>query len=186
MILRSYDETIEAIKAVDRSKLTAVSLSIAQTSRARGVVYIFGNGGSAAESAHMASELSGGMYRGSPIVLAVDLSAMSATMTAISNDFAYSSYPSLVLHAASKLDTLILLSTSGTSKNVRMAADVAKSNCIETFMITGDHVDAPERPFPGTRIIVPSRDTQVVQEVTLLLIHDICYEVDRLLSEGMK
>ncbi len=153
-----------------------------------GVVYLFGNGGSSAQSAHFAGELTGRFQDyDRPAIMAIDLSNQSASLTAICNDFEYAHFPSRVLQRLQSRDLLILLSTSGASKNVLKAIAVAEKSLVDWYMICGTAGYNSSYAGRQDRILsVSSSRTSIIQEITLMLIHDLCAAVDKHFQESLK
>lgn len=142
-------------------------------------IFICGNGGSAADSQHMAAELSGRFEmerRGLPcIALTVDSSAL----TALSNDYGFDRVFSRQLEAlAGEGDVLIGISTSGNSPNVAEAAAKAGEMGLKIIALTGQSGGALEKAA-HVCIRIPSARTCRVQESHILIIHILCGILER-------
>ncbi len=142
---------------------------------------VAGNGGSAAEADHFVAEIVGRYKmerRGYP---AITLPASSATMSALGNDYGYEQVFSRQVEALGITgDILFLLTTSGKSKNLITAAEMARSKGITVFGLLGNgggellsHTDIS--------YVVESGSTARIQEVHLLFIHSLCEKIDELL-----
>ncbi len=147
----------------------------------KGKVLFCGNGGSAADSLHLATELSGRFYLDRPPLFAEALQANSAYLTAVANDYSFAHIFARAVHAKGREgDVLWALSTSGNSPNIIQSIEAAKEVGMHTVGMTGkgggkmlgmcDHL-----------IVVPSADTPRIQEVHLLLGHIICEMVEKIL-----
>jgi len=146
-----------------------------------GRLLVCGNGGSAADAQHFAGELVAtfqvGMKRRALPVLA--LSNDSATMTALANDFGYEHVFSRQVEAfGSAGDHLLAISTSGSSTNVLHAVKVAREREMGVISISG--VNGKElQSLSDLPIIVPSTDTQVIQNTYQFLLHLLCYGIEQ-------
>ncbi len=153
-----------------------------------GTVYAFGNGGSASEADHFVGELTGAYEdRERPAMKGVALSSQPASQTAIANDFGYAEYPARLLHSMTTHDTVILLSTSGTSANVLRVLEVAKEISDERapyiVLICGQKGESPPTKFCD-RIVVPSMVTSTIQEATLFVLHQLASHIERMSCGG--
>lgn len=113
------------------------------------------------------------------------LSSQSASLTAIANDYGYEKYPARCLEALSPNDTLILLSTSGTSKNIVAVLEWVKGRekAPTILLICGKKfLESPYNMLPESvcgRIVVPSSLTSTIQEATLFILHRIAACIER-------
>ena len=140
---------------------------------------IAGNGGSAADAQHFAAELVGryGFDRASLPSLA--LTTDTSNLTAIGNDYGYDAVFSRQLEGmGNEGDLFIGISTSGNSKNVLNAFEVAKKKNITTVALVGKDGGAMANIADYT-IIIPSNDTPRIQESHLLIEHLICDIIEK-------
>ena len=148
-----------------------------------GKIIICGNGGSASDALHFAGEIVGRFQKERNPWPAVVLNADVATLTAIANDYGYEEVfaRQAKAHLTDK-DIFIGISTSGNSKNIIKAVDVAKTVGAKSVAFLGKDGGALGRivDYP---IIVQSNNTARVQECHIMLIHIICEIVENLLSE---
>ncbi|MGL5910740.1 MAG: SIS domain-containing protein, partial [Phycicoccus sp.] len=145
-----------------------------------------GNGGSAAEAQHLTGELVGRFLRDRRALSGVALTADSASLTAILNDYGPDEVFARQVEAHGRPgDVLVLLSTSGTSSNVLHAAKRGADVGLTVWALTGP---APN-PLAGLAheaITVDAPSTAAVQEVHLVAIHALCAALDAsLASRGM-
>ena len=121
---------------------------------------------------------------------AIDLSAMTGTITAIANDYGYEHVFSKQIKALGNSgDILIAISTSGSSLNVIKAIEQALENGMSVIFLTGETIRTGwERGEYGIvhQINIPSRDTPIIQEAHIRVIHALCYFVDKILTETQK
>jgi len=139
---------------------------------------IFGNGGSAADSQHMAAELVNRFKAHGKPLPAISLTTDSSVLTSISNDHDFSQIFSKQIQALGKKgDVALGITTSGRSRNVIEAFISAKQMGICTICLTGG--DGGEvRSLADYCIIVESHSTQRIQETHLMLEHIICEAID--------
>jgi D-sedoheptulose 7-phosphate isomerase len=160
--------------------LASIAHIIVESLRARGKVMFCGNGGSAADSQHLAAELVGRQnYDRGPaagLALTVDTSAL----TAIGNDYGYDSVFSRQVEALGHPgDVLIGISTSGRSKNVVRALDAAKAKGVTTVSFTGR--ESRDMRIADYQLCVPASETAKIQELHITCGHIIFALVERIL-----
>ena len=98
-----------------------------------------GNGGSAADSQHLSAELLGRYRKNRPALASIALTTDTSTITAIANDFGYDEIFSRQIEGFGKKgDILYAISTSGNSKNVKNAINIAKKSDIKVIGVTGE------------------------------------------------
>ncbi len=137
-----------------------------------------GNGGSAAEAQHLAAELVGKMRNDRRPLSAIALTAETAGLTALGNDYGYSEIFARQVRAHGRSgDVLLLLSTSGRSPNLLTAADAARGVGMTTWSFTG-RAPNPLAARCYDALAVPVDDSQTVQELHLVAIHLLCGYVD--------
>jgi len=137
-------------------------------------VLFCGNGGSAADAQHLAAELSGRFYIDRDALPAEALHCNTSYLTAIGNDYGYDViYSRLVKGIGVKGDVLVGLSTSGNSKNILNAFEVAKEKGMITIAFTGES-GGKLKKLADHLINVPSDDTPRIQESHIMLGHIIC------------
>ncbi len=141
-------------------------------------VLFCGNGGSAADAQHLAAEFSGRFYKDRKALPAEALHCNTSYLTAVANDYSYDViYARLVDGIGAKGDVLIGLSTSGNSKNILKAFEVAKEKGIITIGFTGAS-GGKMKEASDYLFNVPSNDTPRIQESHIMLGHIICQLVE--------
>jgi len=142
-------------------------------------VLLFGNGGSASDAQHIATEFVGRFIPNRRALPAISLAADISAMTALSNDFGYEFVFSRQIEALGVSgDVAIGISTSGNSANVLHALDVARTAGLHTIGFTG----AGGGKMAGRAEIlfcVPSMVTPRIQETHVTLAHILCEIIDR-------
>ncbi|MBA4239382.1 MAG: phosphoheptose isomerase [Sphingobacteriaceae bacterium] len=143
-----------------------------------GKVLWAGNGGSAADSQHLAAELSGRFYYDRPPLFSEALHVNTSYTTAVANDYSYDViYSRLTKAMGRKGDMLIGLSTSGNSVNVIKALEVANEIGMITIAFTGE-TGGKMKDCAKYLVNIPSKDTPRIQECHMILGHTICELVE--------
>ena len=144
-------------------------------------ILLCGNGGSAADAQHIATEF---VIRMNPAISrpgipAIALTTDSSMLTAGANDFGYADvFARAVSTLGEKGDVLIGISTSGKSASVNNAMRTARERGISTVGLLGRD-GGPMKDLSDVAIIVPSDDTQRIQEGHITIGHIICALVER-------
>lgn len=142
-------------------------------------VLLCGNGGSAADAQHIAAELSGRFYLDRPPLPAEALHVNSSYITAVANDYSYDDiYARYINGMGKKDDILIGMSTSGNSKNIIKAIEIANKKGMITIGMTGES-GGSLKGLAKYLINVPSSDTPRVQECHLLIGHILSELVEK-------
>jgi D-sedoheptulose 7-phosphate isomerase len=177
--------TLDALPDLE-GPLRVVAEAVAGSFRAGGKLLAAGNGGSAAEAQHLTAELVGRLHpsrerQGLP---AIPLAGDASALTAVSNDYGYEQVFARQVEAFGKPgDVLVVLSTSGTSRNLVTAVEAARGIGVVSVGFLGQ----TERTLHGlcTHVLaVPSDDIPTVQECHLVLVHTLAEEVEHLLDLG--
>lgn len=183
IIHQRIEESIQTkTKLLESEALThAIQLAIDAITacfKAGGKVLFCGNGGSAADAQHLAAEFSGRFYRDRDALPAEALHTNTSYLTAVANDYSYDViYARLIQGIGQPGDVLVGLSTSGTSKNIVRAFDVAKEKGMFTIGLTGaGGGDMASRS--DILLNMPSTDTPRIQECHMLVGHIICERVE--------
>lgn len=144
---------------------------------------ICGNGGSAADSQHIATEFVSKFYLERKAIDAEALTVNTSTLTAIGNDYSFDNIFARQVEAKGKSgDVLIAISTSGNSKNVISAIEKAKEIGIKTIGMSGNNKESLICKKADCCLNIPSSCTPRVQEMHILIAHIICELVEKELS----
>ena len=140
-----------------------------------------GNGGSAGDAQHFASNMLNRYERDRPSLPAIALSTDTSTLTSIANDYNFEEIFAKQVRALGQPgDILLAISTSGNSRNVIAAMEAALSRDMTIVALTGK--DGGEMAGflseHDVEIRVPSNRTSRIQEVHLLVIHNLCECID--------
>ncbi len=155
------------------------AIQICSTAISQGQKLMFcGNGGSAADSQHLAAEFTGRYKRDRIPLPALALSTDTSALTCISNDYSFDDVFSRQVYALGKPgDCLIAISTSGNSKNVIEAVKSATVKGISTIGLLGNDGGNLKR-LCSLSIVVPSTVTARIQEAHILIGHTICEGIE--------
>ena len=149
-----------------------------------GTLYVCGNGGSAAESQHIAGELVGRFLMNRPALPCVALTTDSSILTAVANDYDFSRTFQRQVEALVKPgDVLWALSTSGNSPNVLKAAVRARQRGAKVLGMTG-RSGGKLAELCDLCLCVPADSSPAIQEGHLTLIHILCRLVEEALFAG--
>jgi D-inositol-3-phosphate glycosyltransferase len=182
MVESNFDDLAELVTG-SRRVLTAPTIAVADRISAcfgrGGKLLICGNGGSAADAQHLAAELVGRFRSVERRPLpAVALTTDSSIVTAWSNDSGYDDVFVRQIEALGRAgDVVLCISTSGRSRNLIRAAQAARRMRLERVALLGAD-GGPLRAMSDASVIVPSDDTQRIQEVHGLLLHALCELVE--------
>jgi D-sedoheptulose 7-phosphate isomerase len=181
--LTQYLDTLRTVQQemAGRSQAVVKAAAAATASlQAGNKLLLCGNGGSAADCQHVAAELVSSLSHDfeRPPIRAIALTTDTSFLTAYSNDFGFDGvFERQVRALGTSGDVLVCISTSGASSNVLRAAAAARELGVVTIGLSGEggqlesNVDYP--------IVVPSRDTQHIQETLLPIEHVFCYLIER-------
>jgi len=149
-----------------------------------------GNGGSAGDAQHFASEMINRFERERPSLPAIALTTDSLTLTSIANDYDFEEIFAKQIRAlGNQNDILLAISTSGNSQNVINAIAAAHDRGLKVIALTGREGGAlASQLYPDDiEIRVRSQSTARIQETHLLVIHCLCDIIDsRLFGQGIE
>ena len=159
-------------------RIAAAAELLVGSFRAGGKLLAFGNGGSAADAQHLASELAGRFDRERPGLPALALTANTSDLTAIGNDYGFERVFSRLVEAHGREgDVVVALSTSGNSPNVIAGVEAARARGLRTIGLVGkgggllaSHCEVV--------IQAPSQVTARVQECHIAAVHVLCELID--------
>ncbi len=139
-----------------------------------GKLILMGNGGSAADSQHIAAELIGRFKKERRAIPAIALTVDTSSLTALGNDYGFDTIFERQVEAhARENDAVVGISTSGNSENVVRALKKANSIGAETIGLVGNN-GGKIKEVASLSIVVPSNDTARIQEVHITIGHIIC------------
>ncbi|MBL7091883.1 MAG: D-sedoheptulose 7-phosphate isomerase [Candidatus Omnitrophica bacterium] len=160
------DDLIASIEKLAEAAVTCL--------RKGGKVILFGNGGSAADSQHIAAELVGRFTRERKALAAIALSCNSSNLTSISNDYGFKEVFARQIEGLGRnADLAIGISTSGSSPNVLAGISCAKAMGMRTACLTGEGGGELAKKV-DLSVCVPSKNTARIQEAHITIGHIIC------------
>lgn len=180
--LEDHLKTIERLRS-QAGAIERLGSMMIDSLEAGGCVFWFGNGGSAADSQHLAAELVGRFERERVGIPSMALTTDSSALTAIGNDHGFDRIFARQVEALCRpRDLVVGISTSGNSANVLRAIEAARARGVKAAGLTGrdggrlkDLVDAC--------ILVPSDNTARIQEAHILTGHILCDMVESRIAE---
>jgi len=171
--VRTFQALTSIRPAIDR----AGELMLA-TLRRGGKLLIGGNGGSAAEAAHFATELVGRYAKNRRSLPAVALSSDGSLLSCIGNDYGYEQvFARQIEGLAQPGDLVVVLTSSGNSGNVLAALHAAKSRGLESVAFLG-RGGGKAKGLATVDLIMPGQSGASAQEAHLFLIHHFCELID--------
>ncbi|HEX6019738.1 MAG TPA: D-sedoheptulose 7-phosphate isomerase [Burkholderiaceae bacterium] len=155
---------------------------LSDTLRSGGKLMFCGNGGSAADSQHLASEFTGRFVDDRRPLAALALSTDSSALTCIANDYAFDQVFERQLRGLGRAgDVLVAISTSGKSPNVLRAVQAARELGIGAVGLLGRD-GGPIKPLCDVALVVPSDTTARIQEAHIFIGHTLCAMVEETLG----
>ena len=164
----------ELIKNIDE-----IAKAIINAYKKNKKVILFGNGGSAADAQHIAAELMNRFYFDRKSLPAEALTVNTSILTAIGNDYTFDQiFSKQVEGIGEEGDIAIGISTSGNSKNVIEAINVAKKKKLFTIAFTG-RSGGKIKEIADICLQVPHNDTPRIQEIHIMIGHIICEIIEK-------
>lgn len=175
--LEEHAEVFGRLASLAPTIQEAAGLLVATLSRG-GKLMLCGNGGSAADSQHIAAELTGRFVKDRRPLAAMALSTDTSALTCIANDYGFDDVFSRQVRGLGREgDCLLALSTSGNSRNVLRAAEAARAAGIRVIGLLGREGGAL-RALCDIAIVVPSATTARIQEAHIFIGHTLCAMVE--------
>lgn len=166
--------------AAERADIIARAAEIVRDAIAQGrKVLVFGNGGSATDAQHFAAELVGRFTKERRAMAAAALTADTAVLTSIANDYGFAQVFARQIDALGREgDVALAITTSGESASVNAAVERAKAARLVTIGLTGRDGGKTGR-LVDVHVNVPGSNTARIQEVQRAVLHVICELVER-------
>ena len=178
--IQEHAAVLDSIEHLNES-IIKVANSLIHCQENKGTIFWCGNGGSASDSQHLAGELVGRFIEERRPLKSIALTADTAVNTCIVNDYGYEHIFSRQIEAlGTKGDVLVGITTSGNSKNVLNAFEVAKNKGIRTIGLLGKG-GGVAKDLVDESLIILSNSTARVQEMHILIGHILC----DLIEEGL-
>lgn len=158
---------------------------IAERLAAGGKLLLFGNGGSAADAQHIATEFVGRLRRDRPAIAAIALTTDTSALTAIANDYGYEEIFARQIEALGRHgDVALAISTSGRSPNVLRAVGMCRERGIAVVGLTGGGGGDLVNVADVALRVSASTNSSRIQETHILVGHVICELVERRLVDS--
>lgn len=178
--LREHLSLFDTLDSLQADVQNAAAM-VMRTLSSGGKLMLCGNGGSAADSQHIAAELTGRFVQDRRPLAAIALTTDSSALTCIGNDYDFSEvFSRQVIGLGRPGDCLLAISTSGTSANVVKAVEAAQRLQISTVALSGRD-GGRLRSLCDAAIVVPSATTARIQEAHIFVGHALC----ALIEEGL-
>jgi D-sedoheptulose 7-phosphate isomerase len=172
--INSLNRLLSSLESEHGETFSICATTIANALKNDSTIFWCGNGGSAAESSHLAVELIGRFKNNRRSLPSLSLNADTSAITCISNDFGYDEIFARQLEGLGRIgDVLIVLSTSGKSKNILRVLGKAKDMGITSIALLGKG-GGQALTLSDHAIVVNSDETARIQEIHLLLGHTLC------------
>jgi len=169
----------EQVRTGDPAPIIGAADAIIRSLRGGGKLLVFGNGGSAADAQHVASELVNRFERARGALAAIALTTDASVVTSVANDDAFARVFARQIDALGREgDVALGISTSGASENIVAALEAARRKRLQTIALTGRDGGAVGQAA-AIHVNVPSASTARVQEVQRTLLHVLCDLVER-------
>jgi D-sedoheptulose 7-phosphate isomerase len=177
--LREQRELTEKVEHELCSVISGLARRLIETFKIGNKLLLMGNGGSAGDAQHFAGEIVSRFRMERPALPAIALSTDTSIITAIGNDYGFERIFSRQVEAlAAPGDAVIGISTSGNSKNVLKALEVARQAGCTTIGFLGNDGGAI-KGLCDIALVIPSNDTPRIQEAHITIIHIICDLVEQ-------
>ena len=187
LIEKIFNESIQVKEKTLKANIDAIAQAVSEVTKAlqnNHKILIFGNGGSAADSQHIAAEFIGRFQKERKSLPAIALTTDSSILTALSNDYGFENiFKRQIEGLGEKGDVAIGISTSGRSKNVIEGLKQAKATGLKTISLTGCGGGEVAK-LSDIKLIVSSDVTARIQESHICIFHTICELVEKNFSQS--
>ena len=169
-----HQQTIALVAEQCADDIAAIGQVMVQVLQRGGTIYWCGNGGSAADSQHLAAELVGRFKGDRRALRSAALSTDSSVLTCVANDYSFDAIFARQIEALGRPgDLLVGISTSGNSGNVLRALQAAKAMDLNTVGLLGKD-GGKAKALVDHAIVIPSATTARIQEAHILIGHCFC------------
>jgi len=179
--LKGHLSVFQSLHSIDDAVVRAGKI-LGQSLRSGGKILFCGNGGSAADSQHLASELTGRFIKDRKPLAALSLSTDTSALTSIGNDYSFDEiFARQVQGLGRNGDVLVGISTSGNSRNVIRAVEEARAAGMQVIGLLGRD-GGMLYELCDVSIVVPSQVTARIQEAHILIGHTLCGLIEKQLG----
>jgi D-sedoheptulose 7-phosphate isomerase len=177
-ILKVHMELIQNLPSALRLEIENLAKVILETFKKDKRVYVFGNGGSAADAQHLAAELVGRFQHERRSLPVHALTTNTSILTSLGNDYSFDAVFSKQIEAfVNQGDVVIAISTSGNSPNILEGLKSAEQRGALTFLLGGKD-GGQAKALARRSLIIPHNNTARIQEAHILIIHILCELVE--------
>ena len=182
-ISKNLDQHFEILKKISTksftNKIFLASKIISDSLLKKRTIFWCGNGGSASDSMHLSAELIGRFKKSRRPLKSISLAGNPASITCISNDFGYSNvFARQIEGLGENGDVLVVISTSGQSKNILRAINQAKKKNLHVISLLGNNGGLC-RGKGDLDLIIKSKSTARIQEMHILVGHILCELIEK-------
>ena len=183
-INKNFDQHFEILKKISTksftNKIFLASKIISDSLLKNRTIFWCGNGGSATDSMHLSAELIGRFKKNRRPLKSISLAGNPASITCISNDFGYSNvFARQIEGLGDNGDVLVVISTSGQSKNILRAINQAKKKKLYVISLLGNNGGLC-RGKGDLDLIIKSKSTARIQEMHILVGHILCELIEKI------
>ena len=182
-VIKAFEDSIQVKQAFLRDNidvLMEVIDVIVACFRGGNKLFLFGNGGSAADAQHIAAEFVNRFRIERPPLPAIALTTDSSILTSIANDYDYSqTFAKQIIALGKEGDVALAISTSGNAANVLAAIKACKQLKIKTVGLTGGEGGKMADQVDYLLCVSETKNTARIQETHILIDHVICELVDQ-------
>ncbi len=182
LIDRSVSEhcaVISKIRTTMSHSIRTIGTLMSRSLADGGTIFWCGNGGSAADSQHLAAELVGRLKKNRRALRSLALTTDSSVLTCIANDFGFDHIFARQLEALARPnDVLIVISTSGNSENVLRVIKMANTMDVKCVGLLGQN-GGLAKDLLQDAVVVPSKTTARIQEAHILIGHILCEQIEQ-------
>lgn len=180
-----HKKIVSLTEEVLANKILTVVEAITACFKSGGKILCCGNGGSACDAEHFVAELVNRFQKERINLPAIALTANTANLTAIANDYDFAEIFSKQINALGKAgDILFVISTSGNSNNISRAVTAAQAKNLQVIALTGNSGGKLIEEFADSVLAlqVPTDETPRIQEMHILIIHVLCELIDTIFA----
>ncbi len=177
--LAEHLQTIELVRETLVEPIHKIGRLLARSLANGGTLFWCGNGGSAADSQHLATELIGRFKKNRRALRSMALTTDTSVLTCVANDYSYNDIFARQVEGLGRPgDVLIGISTSGNSGNVLRAFKIAKEMGLMTVALLGKG-GGPAKDLVDHAVIIPSDSTARIQETHICIGHILCELIEQ-------
>lgn len=181
LVEQAFNDHMDVLKETHMAVAQNIEISadiIAKSLASGGTIFWCGNGGSAADSQHIAAEFVGRFKKDRKPLRSIALTTDTSVLTCVANDYSYEEIFSRQLNALGRNgDVLVAITTSGKSENIKQALIQAQNMGIKTIGLLGKK-GGECKDYSDISLIVPSDVTARIQEAHILIEHLLCELVE--------